>query len=94
MIAKYHVDYTIFPQHNKRVEQHITDDPVELEEFLMHLLATGARVVAIKHEGVPLDEVQSDRVLRVAADRLAARLLAVSLHLDSAAVQHRFGLAA
>ncbi len=94
MIAKYTIEYTIFPQHNKRVENHHTDDPVEAEDFLMYLLAGGARISAIKHEGVNLEEAQSDRMLRVAAGRLAARLLGESLRLDSAAVKHRFGFAA
>jgi len=93
MIAKYTIEYVIFPEHNKRVESHHTDDPVAAEDFLMYLLANGSRICAIKHEGVDLDEAQSDRMLRVAAGRLAARMLGESLHLDAAAVKHRFGFA-
>ena len=93
MIAKYTIEYTIFQQHNKRVESHHTDDPVEAEDFLMYLLANGTRIHAIKHEGVDLDGTQSDRMLRVAAGRLAARVLGESLHLDAAAVKHRFDFA-
>ena len=37
---------------------------------------------------------QSDRLLRVAAERLASRLLSRSLVLDSPTVKHRFGFAA
>mgnify|MGYP003444196948 CR=1 FL=1 len=55
MIAKYTIEYTIFPQHNKRIESHHTDDPVEAEDFLMYLLGNGSRIRAIKHEGVDLD---------------------------------------
>jgi hypothetical protein len=94
MQAKFTIEYTIFPQHNKRVERHFTDDPVEAEDFLMHLLVSGARISAIKHDGIDLDETKSDRMLRVAASRLASQLLENSLHLDAAAVKHRFGLAA
>jgi hypothetical protein len=94
MLTKFIVEYTIFPQHNKRVERHQTDDPVEVEDFLMHLLACGARIHAIKHDGIALDQVKADRMLRVAAQRLAAQLIGASLHLDSAAVKHRFDLAA
>ena len=94
MLAKYTIEYTIFPQHNKRVESHYTDDPVEAEDFLMCLLAGGARILVIKHEGVDLDEAQSDRMLRVAAERLVARKLGESLRLDAPAVKHRFGFAA
>jgi hypothetical protein len=94
MLAKFAIDYTIFPQHNKRVETHHTDDPVEAEDFLMHLLASSARIHSIKHSGVDLDQVQTDRMLRVAGERLIARLLETSLHLDAAAIKHRFGFAA
>ena len=94
MLAKFSIDYTIFPQHNKRVETHRTDDPVEAEDFLMHVLASGARLQSIKHEGVELDQTKTDRMLRLAAERLMSRLLGITLHLDSAAVKHRFGFAA
>ena len=41
MLAKYAIDYTLFPQHNKRTQTHRTSDPVEAEDFLMHLMAGG-----------------------------------------------------
>ena len=91
MLAKYEIEYVIHPQHNHRVDVHRTDDPVEAEDFLMSLLATGTKVSAIKHEGVALEEKASDQMLRVAAERLASRLLCASLGLDSIAVRHRFG---
>jgi len=94
MLSKYAIDYTIFPQHNKRVETHRTDDPVEAEDFLMHLLASGVRILSIKHDGVELDQAMSDKMIRVAAERLMSRLLETSLNLDSAAARHRFGFAA
>lgn len=93
MLAKFTIEYIIQPEHNKRLDSHRTDDPVEAEDFLMSLLRIGARIHAIKHEGVELDESQTDRMLRIAAERLAAGLLARSLHLDAAAVKHRFGFA-
>ncbi|MDB6138250.1 MAG: hypothetical protein JWO94_1322 [Verrucomicrobiaceae bacterium] len=94
MLAKFDIEYVIQPQHNKRVDTHRTSDPVEAEDFLMSLLATGAHIGPIKHEGNQLDPKQSDQMLRVAVGRLASRLLCSSLHLDSAAVNHRFGFAA
>jgi len=94
MIAKFDIDYVIHPQHNQRVDTHRTDDPVEAEDFLMNLLIVGARIHAIKHEGLVLEAGQADRMLRVAAERLASRLLGRSLDLDSAQVKHRFGFAA
>ncbi|MDZ4403608.1 hypothetical protein [Prosthecobacter sp.] len=94
MLAKFDIEYVIHPHHNKRVDTHRTDDPVEAEDFLMNLLASGARVNAIKHEGVELAQKQSDQMIHVAAERLASRVLGRSLDLDSVEVKHRFGFAA
>ena len=94
MIAKFDIEYVIHPQHNQRVDTHRTNDPVEAEDFLMNLLIVGARIIAIRHEGLELEAGQSDRMLRVAAERLASRLLGRSLDLDSVQVKHRFGFAA
>jgi hypothetical protein len=94
MLAKFDIDYVIHPQHNKRQDTHRTDDPVEAEDFLMNLLAVGARINAIKHEGIELEQPKADRMLRVAAERMASRLLGRSLDLDSVEVKHRFGFAA
>ena len=94
MITKFSIDYRINPHHNKHVATHRTDDPVEAEEFLMHLLATGARILTIKHEGAELDESKTTQMLRVAAERVASMLLRTSLDLDAPAVKHRFGFMA
>lgn len=94
MLAKFDIEYVIHPQHNQRQDIHRTDDPVEAEDFLMNLLVVGARIKAIKHEGIELEQVKADRMLRVAAERLASRLLATSLDLDAIEVKHRFGFAA
>ena len=94
MLAKFDIEYVIHPHHNKRVDIHRTDDPVEAEDFLMNLLASGARIKAIKHEGIELAQKQSDQMLHVAAERLATRLLCMALDLDSASVKHRFGFTA
>lgn len=94
MLAKFSIDHILYPQHNKRLDTYHTDDPVAAEDFLLSLLATGSRILSIKHEGVELDDTKRDKMLRVAAERLASRLLGTSLDLDSAAVKHRFGFAA
>ncbi len=94
MLAKFDIEFVIHPQHNKRVDTYRTDDPVTAEDFLMNLLAGGAHIVAIKHEGVAMDQVQSDRMLQVAAGRLASLMLSISLRLDPADVRHRFGFPA
>jgi hypothetical protein len=94
MLAKYDIDYVIHLHNNKRVDTHRTDDPVEAEDFLMNLLASGASIHSIRHEGGVLAQAQSDQMLRVAAERLASRILGVALGIDSAQVKHRFGFAA
>lgn len=94
MLAKFDIEYTARPRHNTRVDTHRTDDPVAAEDFLIGLLATGASINAIKHEGVPLSPAQNDQMIKVAAERLISSLLCRSLDIDSAAAKHRFGFAA
>lgn len=94
MLKKFDIDYIVLPQHNKRVVTHRTDDPVEAEEFLAHLLAAGAKITGIRHDAEELTPSQFDRMVKVAAEGLVARLLGKSLGLDSAEIRHRFGFAA
>jgi hypothetical protein len=94
MIPKFSINYITFPAHNKRIDTHHTDDPVEAGEFLMHLLVLGARILDIKHEGVELGTHASDQMIKLAAERVASRLVCTALHLDSVAVNHRFGFPA
>lgn len=94
MLAKFDIDYITHPQHNKTVHTHRTDDPVTAVDFLTSLLAIGARVSAIKHEGIELSQVQADQMLGVAAQRLVSGMLATALGLDAAEVKQRFGFAA
>lgn len=94
MLKKFDIDYTLFPVHNRRVASHCTDDPVEAEDFLMHLLASGAKISGIRHDAVDLTPSQFDRMVKVAAEGLIVRLLGGSLGLDSDAIRHRFGYAA
>ena len=93
MLKKYAIDYTIHPQHNHAVCTHFTDDPIEAEDFLMHLLVARARIGEIRHDGVALIGLQYDRLLRIAAERIASAMLLESLVLDPSAVKARFGLA-
>lgn len=94
MLSKFAIDYTALRQHSNRVFTHQTDDPVEVEEFLMHLLTTGCRIREIRHQGERLSSAQFDRMLKVAADQVAANLLRDSLDIDAIAVRDRFGYAA
>lgn len=94
MLAKFDIDYISLPQHNKTVHTHRTDDPMAAEDFLISLLAIGARVAAIKHEGIELGRVEADRMVSIAAQRLASQMVGISLGLDTAEVRHRFKFAA
>jgi len=93
MLKTYAIDYTIRPQHNHIVSTHFTDDPVEVENFLMHLLVARAHIGEIRHHGAPLVGHQYDRMLKIAAERIASAMLLESLALDPSAVKARFGLA-
>lgn len=94
MFPKFSIDYVPLRQHITRAFTHQTDDPVEAEEFLMHLLMTGAKIQEIRHQGEALKGVKFDHMLKIAADRCAADMLRHSLDLDYLSVKDRFGYAA
>ena len=94
MFKKFSIDYILFPEHNHRMLTHRTEDSVEAEDFLMHLLVSGARIVAIRHDSEELAPHQFDHMVKMAVEGLSCRLLAQSLGIDSATIRHRFGLAA
>jgi len=94
MLKKFSIDYIALPRHSTRVFTHLTDDPVQAEEFLMHLLAAGARITEIRHDGSILTGHQFDKMVKVAAERVASRMLEESLAADGAEIQRRFGFAA
>ncbi len=93
MLTTFAIDYRPFPHHRKATT-HFTDDPIEAEEFLMHLLTARAHITAIRHEGVALPPHAFDRMLKVATERVAAALLREALSLDAVQVKDRFGFAA
>ncbi|MEX1117610.1 MAG: hypothetical protein WEB60_02340 [Terrimicrobiaceae bacterium] len=93
MITKFAIEYTDSHRGNGCVRTHRTDDPIEAEDFLMKLLVSGAKIRAIKHEGIDLERPQFDRMLKIAGERLAAQLLRNSLGIDAAETKHRFGFA-
>lgn len=93
MLNKFAIDYIAFPHYRSRSFTHLTDDPVEAEDFLMHLLAARARITTIRHDGAPMTAHQFDRMLKVAAERIASALLQESLALDAAEIKDRFGFA-
>lgn len=93
MLNKFTIDYIILPRHNSRLSTHFTDDPVEAEEFLMHLLLAGARIKEIRHEGAVLTPHQTDRMLKIAAERIASSMLSIALDVRPDEIKDRFGLA-
>jgi len=94
MLKKFSIDYIAMPQHSNRLLTHLTDDPVEAEEFLMHLLMAGGCIREIRHEGRALSGPQSDKMIRLAAEQVASLMLRRSLGLDAVEIQNRFGFAA
>jgi len=94
MLTKFAIDYIAFPQHNSRVFTHLTDDPIEAEDFLMHLLVARVRIIEIRHNGSVMTGHQFNQLLKVAAERIASALLRESLALDAAEIKDRFGFAA
>ncbi len=94
MLAKFAIDYIAFPNHRTRPFTHLTDDPIEAEDFLMHLLASRATIIEIRHDGAAMTGHQFDRMLKVAAERIASALLRKSLSIDASEIKDRFGFAA
>ena len=94
MLSKFAIDYVVMPHHNTRVFTHFTDDPVEAEDFLMHLLVARTRIKEIRHDGAALTGHQFNRMLKTAAERIASALLRESLAIDASQVKDRFGFAA
>jgi hypothetical protein len=94
MLNTFAIDYIAFPQHSTRVFTYQTDDPIAAEDFLMHLLAARVRITQIRHDGAAMSGHQFDRMLKVAAERIASQLLRESLALDGAEVKDRLGFAA
>ncbi|MBL9134541.1 MAG: hypothetical protein JNK85_01670 [Verrucomicrobiales bacterium] len=91
MIAKYKIEYSVQFRRHAHTSHHLTDDPVGATEFLMELLERGFRVIGIQHEGTPLSEVEFNRMLRSAAQMLAARHLCQSLGISTEEERFRFG---
>jgi hypothetical protein len=94
MLNKFAIDYVVFPQHNSNVRTHLTDDPIEAEEFLMHLLFAHAEIRAIRHDGAELTGHQFDRMIKIAAERIVSSMVGEALHIDAPAIKSRFGFAA
>ena len=91
MLAKYKIEYAIPFKRHDQPQSHLTNDPVECEEFLTELLERGLKINAILHDGVALPKVDFDKMIKTAAGMLATRHICRSLGVDSAEAHHRFG---
>jgi hypothetical protein len=96
MLKKYSIEYSLhFRLHSPPEHHHyFTDDPVAMEEFLQDLLQHGMGIHAIKHDGADLPKAEFDRVVKIAASEVAAKLICRSLHIKPEEERYRFGFAA
>lgn len=96
MLKQYTVEYS--PQFRKHSPpQHhefYADDVVEVEGFIQELLARGMGLHAIKHEGADVPQVEFDRIVKIAASEVAAKLVCATLHIKADEERQRFGFAA
>jgi hypothetical protein len=96
MLKQYTVEYSF--QNRKHSppphQEYYVDDVVEVENFVQDLLARGMGVHAIKREGAEVPKVEFDRIVKVAAGEVAARLICASLHIKPDEERFRFGFAA
>jgi hypothetical protein len=96
MLKKYTVEYSLqFRKHSPPAHhEYFTDDPVECEAFVQHLLELGMGLHAIRHEGAELPKVDFDRIVKIAAGQIASRLICTSLNIKTEEERYRFGFAA
>ena len=96
MLKKYTVEYSLhFRKHSPPMHhQYFTDDPVACEEFVQGVLERGLGLHAIKHEGADLPPADFDRMIKIAASEVAARLICTSLNIKPDEERFRFGFAA
>jgi hypothetical protein len=96
MLKLYTVEYSFqFRKHSPPPHHEFyADDVVEVENFIQDLLATGMGIHAIKNEGADVPKAEFDRIIKVAASEVAAKLICASLHIKSDEERFRFGFAA
>lgn len=94
MIPKYQIEFSLDFDQGVGLSRHQTDDPVTCEEFLKLLLEKKVRIVAVKHEGMPMEGKQLDRMLKTAASMMASDHLCASLGIAPDEEKYRFGFAA
>lgn len=96
MLKKYTIEYSLnFRKHNPPQRyQHFADEMIACEEFVIELLERGMALHAIKREGADLPTAEFDRIVKMAAGQVAAKLVCTTLHIKSDEERHRFGFAA
>ena len=96
MLKKYSIEYSVSSRKHSPPDhqQYYTDDPVACEEFVQELLARGMGLHAIRHDGADLPPAEFDRIVKVAAGEVAARLICTALHIKPEEERFRFGFAA
>lgn len=95
MIPKYLVEYSTGNHASSRsTSRYSTDDPITYGQFLKELLDCGAKIEALKHEGVDLPRVDFDKLIKNAAGTLAAEHICASLGIKPEEERYRFGFTA
>lgn len=96
MLKKYTIEYSLnFRKHHPPERlQYFADEMVACEQFVLELLERGMALHAVKRDGADLPAAEFDRIVKVAAGEVAARLICASLHIKPDEERHRFGFAA
>lgn len=96
MLKKYTIEYSLqFRKHSPpHRHEYFTDDPVACEEFVQGLLERGMGLHAIRRDGDDLPKVDFDRMVKVAAAEIAAKLVCTSLNIKPEEARFRFGFSA
>lgn len=96
MLKPYSVEYSLqFRKHSPpEHHQYFADDVVAVESVVQELLARGMGLHAIKHEGADVPRIEFDRIVKIAANEVAAKLVCATLHIKVDEERQRFGFAA
>jgi hypothetical protein len=96
MLKKYTVEYSLqFRKHSPpNHHEFYADDVVQCETFIQDLLARGMGLHAIKHDGADVPPAEFNRIVKIAASEVAAKLVCTSLHIKPDEERQRFGFAA
>ncbi len=91
MKAKYDIEYAMGNRGYTRIKNFETDDPVACETFLMEALEKGYKIQDIRRDGLPIQGVRFDNMIKTAAGMLAREHVCKSLDVDNLEAHYRFG---